>query len=84
MSELRVFTLKSGLTVAMTICFGEMARGSFNRYHAMSTAELTEQDAMEVQEAAGFHPSGYGVYGFKCARGECGFLSVWRSSVHCD
>ena len=42
--------------------------------------EITEEEAMEFQQQRGFHPSGYGFYGFTYKNG----ISKWNCSNSCD
>ena len=42
--------------------------------------EISEDEAMEFQEGAGFHPHGYGFFGFKCKDG----ISRWNCLNSCD
>lgn len=41
---------------------------------------ITEKEAMEVQMSLGYHPAGYGFYGFKATETE----STWMCSHSCD
>lgn len=79
-TEKKTFTLSNGKVVFATIDLGPMARSASNRYVAESSFELTEQDAHEIQIELGFHPAGYGLWGFKFANR----IATWESSVHCD
>lgn len=48
---------------------------------------ITEYDAMKAQDQAGFHPNGYGFYGFKCIRSNIKpqeFKATWSCSTNCD
>ena len=42
--------------------------------------EITEGEAMEFQKESGFHPHGYGFFGFICNNG----ISKWNCSNSCD
>ena len=42
--------------------------------------EITEGEAMEFQKESGFHPHGYGFYGFICEDG----ISKWNCMNSCD
>jgi len=42
--------------------------------------EITEDEAMEFQLEAGFHPHGYGFYSFTCKNG----ISKWNCLNSCD
>ena len=42
--------------------------------------EISEDEAMEFQREAGFHPHGYGFYGFNCTNG----ISKWDCSNSCE
>ena len=42
--------------------------------------EITEGEAMEFQQESGFHPHGYGFFGFTCKDG----ISKWNCSNSCD
>ena len=41
---------------------------------------ITVEEAMEFQRKSGFHPSGYGFYGFKHVNG----ISKWNCQNSCD
>jgi len=41
---------------------------------------LTQDEASEVQNKAGFHVSGYGFYSYKVKDG----ITTWESSTSCD
>ena len=42
--------------------------------------EITEGEAMEFQKESGFHPQGYGFFGFTCNNG----ISRWSSFNSCE
>ena len=42
--------------------------------------EISEDEAMEFQEEAGFHPHGYGFFGFTCKDN----ISKWSCNNSCD
>ena len=41
---------------------------------------ITEDGAMKLQTRAGYHPAGYGFYGFACING----TARWHCSNNCD
>ena len=41
---------------------------------------ITDEDAIELQKGEGYHPSGYGFYGFKCEND----ITTWNCSNSCD
>ena len=41
---------------------------------------ITEDDAIKLQEEAGYHPAGYGFYGFKSKNG----IATWNCSNSCN
>ena len=41
---------------------------------------ITEDGAMKLQERVGYHPSGYGFYGFACINN----VARWNCSNSCD
>ena len=42
--------------------------------------EISEGEAMEFQKESGFHPHGYGFFGFTCKDG----ISKWNCLNSCD
>ena len=42
--------------------------------------DITEDGAMELQQKAGYHPAGYGFYGFAYING----TARWNCSNSCD
>ena len=42
--------------------------------------DITEDGAMKLQERAGYHPAGYGFYGFAYVDG----IGRWHCSNSCD
>ncbi len=42
--------------------------------------EVTKEEAMELQYSSGFHPSGYGFFGFKYENG----VTKWNCLNSCD
>ena len=42
--------------------------------------DITEDGAMKLQTRAGYHPAGYGFYGFACING----TARWHCSNNCD
>tara|TARA_R110002012_G_C11557248_1_gene603060 strand:+ start:812 stop:1006 length:195 start_codon:yes stop_codon:yes gene_type:complete len=42
--------------------------------------ELTEEEAMNIQQDSGFHPCGYGFYSHKIEGG----VTTWNCSNFCD
>ena len=48
--------------------------------HFEYDGDITEEGAMALQQRAGYHPAGYGFYGFVKANGVC----RWECSNSCD
>ena len=46
----------------------------------MYKGEMNEDGAMKLQERSGYHPAGYGFYGFACING----IARWKCSNSCD
>ena len=42
--------------------------------------DITEDGAMMLQQRAGYHPAGYGFYGFACINN----VARWNCSNSCD
>jgi hypothetical protein len=42
--------------------------------------ELSSQEASQKQEEAGYHPAGYGFYGYKFSKG----ITTWTCGSSCD
>lgn len=54
------------------------------QFSASSDRPITEQEAMEAQNRLGYHPMGYGFYGFD---GECvdnRYTVTWCCHASCD
>lgn len=77
-------TLTNGATVTATMEKGPMAFGARHRYNAVGSIAITEHDAREIQNALGYHPDGYGLYGFKTTITDGNSTATWWSSVRAD
>ena len=50
-----------------------------------SEQEISEDAASEIQMQKGFHPAGYGFYGFRSQKLESGiYFTSWHCGGHCD
>lgn len=76
--------LSTGKPVVADVFKGEMERGAYNEFKAVSDVELTQEEAKEIQIELGFHPQGYGFYSFKCVFASGRWVSTWVCAVHCD
>ena len=48
------------------------------------TGKLTEEEAMELQEEYGYHPMGYGFYGYSVDRSTYPGVTTWHCQRSCD
>ena len=54
--------------------------GVSNSMYFTFDGELTEGEAMNLQEDYGYHPAGYGFYGYKLENG----VTTWECQRSCD
>lgn len=77
-------TAKSKITASSV---SPRAGGVSSRIHwvsSISPTEITSQEAEDAQAEAGYHPLGYGFFGFSCKPVDGGFQATWTCAASCD
>ena len=69
-----IYLRKTGLSVSSRIYWES----------TVSPTEISYADAEDAQARAGYHPLGYGFFGFVCKEVEGGYKATWTCSASCD